>query len=213
MFNTRGESVQVMTSPMLRCLMTCRHVAAGLGCTNILVEPTLYESTGCYEHQEDGSTRGNRGLTSQEIQDQFAGFVCPPSMENGWYDLEGMESFEHFKIRAAAVGKWIWSLHDLGEEVRGYKNLVIVCHGNLMSAVLSELTKSSSLTVHKNTAYCQVQLLSYKLPTSSPEDTTNNFQNIAVLLCSNRADHLAPHLMIGDEVENDHWIQEYVQYM
>lgn len=195
--------VAIYCSPMRRCLLTCAGVSKGLNLP-VTIVPNLYESTGCFKHLEDGSSVGISGSTSEQIEAEFPQYRCMPGMENGWYKLDRMETFEEFRDRGKLLVDWIWSLHDQELESQGAEDVVVVCHGNVMSAVMSGLMKGNSLIVHNNSAFSHLQLM-----------TMENGEHVCVLKSMNNVCHLPQNsnLLCGNRVFGDYWIQEYLQYM
>lgn len=133
-------------------------------------------------------------------------------MENGWYHSTTRETHSEFLNRTAEVIEWLWSIHSQSDEERGFKTgVILVIHGNLLNLLITSLLTgnhpSSSrrgLVTHCNTGVSHLQLWSWR---RQPE---------RYRLCSvqflNRVDHLMTesHLIAGDAVFNDHWIQEFM---
>jgi transcriptional regulator of NAD metabolism len=131
-------------------------------------------------------------------------------MESGWFKLARSENCEEFNHRSDEIVSW---LHDLQKvsvkdrvigETKGVDTVILVIHGNLMSAIINRLMRSNQIIVHKNTAYSHVQLV-----------TAPAGKHVTALKFLNRADHLsAPgdvHLQTGDDIIRDSWLHEFLQ--
>ena len=132
---------KVFTSPMQRCLLTAQAVGTSLRASMdepVVVGPDLFEEGGCYHHQEDGTPMGLPGASWQDIGARFPEFACPPASPRGWYDRAHIETADEFHARAFDIVDWIWRMQQ--DMLRsGHAVLVLVMHGNIMSAIISTL--------------------------------------------------------------------------
>lgn len=199
----QSDEWELYSSPMKRCLLTSQQVSIGLGNKPVIVKPNLFESDGCYHTNDDGSTKGLPGMSKIEVENKFPNFTCLEGMENGWYKLPAKETKDQFLTRSKQVAQELWSLHHARQEKNdsGSGGLIIVAHGNLISSILCELLQSHSLYACCNTGLTQLQLWSSKV----------DHKRLVTVGFFNRVDHLTtqPHLIGGNELFDDHWIQEY----
>lgn len=154
---------KVFSSPMRRCLQTAQAIGISLqSCMDgpITVHPSLFEEGGCYHRQADGTPVGLPGSTWCDISAQFPDFDCLQATPRGWYDRPHMETSAEFDARAHEMVGWIWSMQqDLKRS--GHGALVLVTHGNIMSAIMSILfsgTPSKALYKHSNTGHSHIEL-------------------------------------------------------
>lgn len=196
----QGTAFRILSSPMKRCLLTAQQVAIGLGGLLVTVHPQLFESDGCYQPQPDGTTVGLPGMTAAEVETSFPSFKCLPGMEAGWYHLPRKESAEEFMVRAKGLADHLWALHDKEEGP-----IVLVAHGNVMRELISRMLGTSGMVTHCNTGVSHLQLWS----------SEQEGRRLATLQYANRVDHLLsqPEIISGNEVFDDHWIQEYVLHV
>ena len=196
---------RVLASPMQRCLLTAQAVGQSLQSRMIgpiSIHPGLFEEGGCYHTLPDGTLVGLPGASWSDIQQQFPDFLCPQGPTGGWYDRPHIESQLEFDARALAMVEWIWSMQQ--DAVRsGCQALVLVTHGNFMSAVLSTLFSGQphqTLYKHCNTGHTHIELF-------STED-----RNVAVCQSVNKVTHLLTQrrLIGGDHSVDDRWIQQFM---
>jgi broad specificity phosphatase PhoE len=196
-----SQKYHILSSPMKRCLLTAQQVSIGLGNLPVTVNPRFFESDGCYCTNHDGTTRGLPGMNAAQVESLFPHFKCLNGMENGWYHLPHKETSEQFSHRTYEIVDYLWHLHDEHHEDAG--PVVVVCHGNVIREVISRLINTSALITHCNTGITHIQLWS------------NNEKHVrlASVQYVNRVDHLLSHpdLILGNDVWDDHWIQEYPQ--
>lgn len=202
-FAVAPTDLKVMTSPMRRCLLTSKAIADALR-VPVEVHGNMYESTGCYKTLVDGSTVGIPGSTATEIETAFPGYKCMPGMESGWYKGTCKETDAEFDARAMDIVNHLWSLLCKGSS-RGFKGVVIVVHGNVISAIINGLLTNQSrsgLFIHHNTGFSRLQLV---------YDRTSN-RRLAAVQTVNSVVHLEsdPALKSGSHMIDDHWIQEFV---
>lgn len=217
---------RVVCSPMLRCLLSTRAVQEGIhdalslyrsGETSVQgfpinVVPLLHESDGCYETLPDGDTKGMCGLSAAEVTRDFSDFHCPKEMECGWYQKDKKETPQEFLRRMEEVEDWLWREHmectSCSNDEVG--SLVVVTHGNLISALLNRLVSGcrgsacgSALFMSNNTGVTHVQLW------TSP----NGDRRLPILQSTNRTDHLRtqPELLTGNRPFDDSWVQEFLR--
>lgn len=195
---------KVFSSPMQRCLLTARAVSTSLQSSMdepVVVRPDLFEEGGCYQHQEGGLPVGLPGATWQEISTQFPDFVCTQDSPRGWYDRAYIETADEFRNRAFDLVSWIWGMQQ--DMLRsGHGALVLVMHGNIMSAIMSTLFCSAphrALYKHCNTGHTQIELFSH------------GGRNMAVCQSVNKVTHLLHEkdLIGGDHAVDDRWIQQF----
>jgi broad specificity phosphatase PhoE len=189
---TAFDTWEIISSPMHRCLDTARSVSEGLK-KSVFVHPHLYETGGCYETR-DGVTVTAPSRSSTEIEATYENFSCGPGMENGWYARSEVENFEEFQARCRSIVEWIWEAHE------NQRNLIVVGHGNLLSAVVSGLQGGNSLILHHNTGFSHVQLY-----------TAKGNQRVCAVKAINQSPHLNHQLKTGADAVDDHWIQEFIQ--
>ena len=205
-FLTTGQFPKclVYTSPMQRCLLTARSVGRSLRTSMdapVTVNRQLFEEGGCYHHLADGTTAGLPGATWADIGKAFPEFTVPDHAGAGWYDRSQIESTVEFDARARDVSRWIWSMQRQ-MLVSGHGALVLVMHGNIMSAVISTLFSGAPHTAlykHCNTAHTHIELFS------------RGGRNLAVCQSLNKVTHLLhhKHLIGGDHALDDRWIQQF----
>ena len=189
-FPSGAQSWKVFTSPMLRALQTTQAAFIDM---NVRVLPFMYESGGFY-----GGQYGSKGSSNAEaVEAAFPGFSCEEGMEHGWYNLDHEESPSEFLQRAQLVSEWILARRE---------NVIIVSHGNLMSAVINRLCTNGNspagcLNVHCNTGWTHLEMHHQK-----------NTKLLPVVVGVNRFDHLLhhPHLQTGARPDEDHWIPEFL---
>jgi len=200
-----SESWQIYSSPMLRALLTTREMVAPAKALNpsltVRVRHDLYESGGCHDQHS-----ALPGSTKSDIESAFPGFVCESGMEEGWYaGNAGQETSQQFIDRMDRIAEWLIALR---------RNVILVCHGNLISGLINRLILSSMgnkrhtgvgcLFTHNNTGYSHLQLI----PQTLPEEA------ITAVMAVNRTDHLLvpddAHLIAGSHPFDDHWVQEYL---
>ncbi len=195
---------KVFSSPMQRCLLTARAVSTSLRSSMdqpVVVRPDLFEEGGCYHHQEDGKPVGLAGAAWQDISAQFPDFVCPQATRRGWYDRANIETADEFHARAFDIAGWIWSMQqDLLRS--GHGALVLVMHGNIMSAIMSTLFSGAphrALYKHCNTGHTHIELFSH------------GGKNMTVCQSVNKVTHLLNEreLIAGDHAVDDRWIQQF----
>ncbi len=195
---------RVFSSPMQRCLLTARAVASSLQSSMdapVTVHPGLFEEGGCYRNQADGTPLGLPGATWLDISERFADFACPHATPRGWYDRPHIETSAEFDARAIEIVGWIWSMQqDLLRS--GHGALVLVTHGNIMSAIISTLFSGAPHTAlykHCNTGHTHVELFS------------RGHRNLAVCQSVNKVTHLLKErqLIGGDHAVDDRWIQQF----
>lgn len=195
---------RMFSSPMQRCLLTARAVSSSLRSSMdepVAVHPGLFEEGGCYRHRADGTTVGLPGATWREISAQFPEFVCSETTSRGWYDRPHIETQAEFDARAAEFVGWIWSMQqDLLRT--GHGAMVLVTHGNFMSAVISTLLSGAphkALYKHCNTGHTHIELFS-----------AGN-RHMAVCQSVNKVTHLLNEksLIGGDHSVDDRWIQQF----
>ena len=101
-------------------------------------------------------------MTKAETEAAFPNCVCAEGMENGWFLLPHKETCLHFRARTKGIVDFLWEYasgeeggngpedghHAHSEEQRG---LVIVAHGNVLNALISQLTGGNGLVTHNNT--------------------------------------------------------------
>ena len=163
----------IISSPMLRCLLTSQAIAQGLGNRTVYVHPELYESGGCHGLKLNPTGKNEilalPGSTKEEIESQFPNHKCLPGMEQGWYHGKlKEENQKEFQLRSKRLVQWLWTLHNtLPEnrsaflnrpEVGSFKNIIIVNHGNLLNGIITGLQTGSGLVTHNNTGYSHIQL-------------------------------------------------------
>lgn len=196
------DDVLLFSSPMKRCILTAREVGKGLN-VSVVVHPKLHESGGCYFHSPEGEIVPMRGMTSNEIEESFPGFKCMDGMEDGWYQSSSIESSGEFNNRVEKLVEWIWSIHESGlvdgQDLRRSKCVVMVGHGNLISALMSRLMKGKGLFTHQNTACSHLQLF-----TMGPKRVT------ALKATNILSPTLEESMRTGAHVVDDHWIQEHM---
>ncbi|MBM3601899.1 MAG: histidine phosphatase family protein [Alphaproteobacteria bacterium] len=195
---------KVFSSPMRRCLQTAQAIGISLqSCMDgpITVHPSLFEEGGCYHRQADGTPVGLPGSTWCDISAQFPDFDCLQATPRGWYDRPHMETSAEFDARAHEMVGWIWSMQqDLKRS--GHGALVLVTHGNIMSAIMSILfsgTPSKALYKHSNTGHSHIELFSL------------GNRNMVVCQSINKVTHLLNdrQLIGGDHTVDDRWIQQF----
>jgi len=205
----------VYSSPMDRCLKTSEQIARSLPDIRVNVRGDLYESGGCFENQvpevEGASctTIGKPGRTAVQVEAEYgASFSCVPGlMENGWYyGHDAEETNEEFKARSLRVVEWLFAMHADSVANASRRGIVLVIHGNLISAIINGLiSKNSSvhqaLFVHNNTGYTHLQLL------------VEGSHSVVSMQALNRVHHLLQQgesgLLSGNHARDDHWIQEF----
>lgn len=201
---TNADEWKIFSSPMRRCLLTCKAVSEAYDNKSVTVAPFLFESDGCFTSLPDGSTAGLPGMTSSEILEMFPYFNCMEGMEKGWYMLPKRETTEEFLERSEKIAQWLWELHSQTTEQRGFKTgIILAVHGNLIRSIISALVKTSFLVTHDNTGFTHIQLWS---------DSTGK-HNVPSIQFVNRVDHLlhsSPNLISGSAVFTDHWMQEFI---
>ena len=205
-FLTTGQfpKCRVYASPMQRCLLTARAVARSLRSwldAPVVVGPRLFEEGGCYRHRADGTPFGVAGATWDAIAQRFPDFATPENPGVGWYNRPHIETAAEFEARAREVAAWIWAMqqHMLAS---GHGALVLVMHGNIMSAILSTLFSGAphaALYKHCNTGHTHIELFS------------DRGRNLAVCQSVNKVTHLLghKHLIGGDHAVDDRWIQQF----
>lgn len=202
----KKSSWEVFTSPMKRCLITTENLCRDMpDISSLLVNPSLYESCGCFDMINKDETIGVKGYTANEVESLFPGFKCMPGMEDGWFKHPVMETYEEFTVRAKAVHQWIWTLHDDDRDIDSERNIIIVAHGNLLSVLFNLLLGSQrALFSMSNTGITYFQL-----------NTLDSGHKVAAMRFHNRVDHLYsyPSLIAGGDLLDDHWIQEYIHYV
>ena len=195
---------KVFSSPMQRCLLTARAVSTSLRSSmdeSVVVRPDLFEEGGCYRHHEDGTPVGLPGAAWQDISTQFPDFVCPQATPRGWYGRAHIETADEFRARAFDLVGWIWSMQqDLLRS--GHGALVLVMHGNIMSALMSTLfcgAPHRTLYKHCNTGHTHIELFSH------------GDKNMTVCQSVNKVTHLLHErdLIGGDHAVDDRWIQQF----
>ncbi len=195
---------KVFTSPMQRCLLTAQAVGTSLRASMdepVVVGPDLFEEGGCYHHQEDGTPMGLPGASWQDIGARFPEFACPPASPRGWYDRAHIETADEFHARAFDIVDWIWRMQQ--DMLRsGHAVLVLVMHGNIMSAIMSTLFSGAphrTLYKHCNTGHTHIELFSH------------GGKNLTVCQSVNKVTHLlhARELIGGDHAVDDRWIQQF----
>jgi broad specificity phosphatase PhoE len=224
---------KIISSPMKRCLLTSQQVARGFGeGTKVSVHPRFFESDGCYRKAEDGSSVGLPGMTAEEVESHFPNYHCLPGMESGWFHLPKKETAREFKDRAKELVEYLWQTHyhrvenhktqysnghEVKEETKGTngsqnvhksslndhnEGFIIVAHGNLLRAVVSNLLGTYSMITSDNTGVSHLQLW-------SSLEGNHAFASVQFL---NNVEHLLsePNLISGNEIFDDHWIQEYL---
>ena len=195
---------KVFSSPMQRCLLTARAVGASLRSSMdepVVVRADLFEEGGCYQHQDDGTPIGLPGTAWQDICAQFPDFVCPQATRRGWYDRAHIETADEFHARAFDIVGWIWAMQQ--DMLRsGHGALVLVMHGNIMSAIMSALFSGAAhraLYKHCNTGHTHIELVSH------------GNKNLTVCQSVNKVTHLLHErdLIGGDHSVDDRWIQQF----
>ena len=195
---------KVFSSPMQRCLLTAQAVGTSLRSSMdepVAVRPDLFEEGGCYHYQEDGTPVGLPGVAWQDIRAQFPDFICPQATPRGWYDRAHIETANEFHARAFDIVGWIWSMQQ--ELLRsGHGALVLVMHGNIMSAIMSTLFSGAphrALYKHCNTGHTHIELFSH------------GGKNMTVCQSVNKVTHLLHQrdLIGGDHAVDDRWIQQF----
>jgi len=195
---------KIYSSPMKRCVLTAEQVSEGFGKKPVLVRPNLFESDGCYKPNGDGTTSGLPGMTAKDIETMIPHFKCEAGMENGWYKLPRKETRAEFYERCDKVVEMLWEEHftALRTGNQPTHNIILVAHGNLIGETISKLLNTKAMITNCNTGICHVQLWS---------DVVTGQQRVSSLQFTNRIEHLIPHpqLIAGNEIFEDHWIQEY----
>lgn len=193
---------KIYSSPMKRCILTAEQVSEGFGKKPVLVRPNFFESDGCYETKPDGTTVGLPGMKAIQIEDMIPHFKCEAGMENGWYKLTHKETVAQFLERSHHVTDLLWQEHLAASREQKENNVIIVCHGNVIRALISNLIGTNALITNCNTGMSHVQLWS----------DLSGTQRLSSLQFTNRIEHLLekPELIAGNEIFEDHWIQEYI---
>ena len=195
---------QVFSSPMQRCLLTAQAVGRSLRSrmtAPVTVHPNLFEEGGCYTSLPDGVAIGLPGATWIDIGQRFPEFVCPEISPRGWYDRSQKEKSADYDARALEVARWIWFMQQ--DMLRsGHGALVLVTHGNIMSAIISTLftgNPHAALFIHSNTGHTHIELFS------------KGDRNMAVCQSANKVTHLLGEtsLIGGDHAVDDRWIQQF----
>ena len=187
--------------------------------------PNLYESCGLYRRdpvtQEDVVFCGRN---SSDVQQEFPSYSCV-SMDEGWYHSDHKETHREFYQRAARLRDWLWMQHDLERNERrvgtvgGFDNIILVVHGNLISALLSKLLSGNACLVPSdNTGISHVQLVTALRASRAPEHASFRNSNsadpketrFAVLKTVSGTAHLEEPLVGGSDIIADHWVQEFV---
>ena len=84
--------------------------------------------------------KGVRGSTKSDIESEFSYFKCNEYVSpHGWYQKELKETNNEFEIRVIGIVEWLWEL----SKSNTLEGVVIVAHGNLLSAVLNGLLSGS----------------------------------------------------------------------
>jgi len=197
------KNTQLFSSPMYRCLLTTNFLSNCNSDIKVTVNPLLYETGGCYDHTSTNETIGLKGLTTNEVIERFPSFTCMDGMENGWYKHSTVESSIDYHKRVDILVDWIYSLHNNNSTNQSF---ILVFHGNLLSSLLNRLMQSKSLIVHNNTGFSHVQIMSIEM--------NNRIERVSAVKSLNRVNHLIHDstLFTGDDVIDDHWIQEYIDY-
>lgn len=126
-------------SAMHRALQTARPVAEALGITpEIWLE--IHEAGGIFlRDPETQVVTGYGGLTRQQIESQFPGYVLPETItERGWWRPEmGEETRAHLAYRAIQVAQ------ALRDQVDSDRHVALISHGafldRLIKALLNQL--------------------------------------------------------------------------
>ncbi len=195
---------RVYTSPMQRCLLTARAVARSLQSSMdapVTVGPRLFEEGGCYHHRANGTPEGVPGATWDDIAKRFPEFTTPDSAGVGWYNRPHIETAAEFETRSHEIANWIWAMQQQ-MLASGHGALVLVMHGNIMSAIISTLFSGAPHTAlykHCNTGHTHIELFS------------SAGRNMAVCQSLNKVTHLLHHkqLIGGDHAVDDRWIQQF----
>lgn len=198
-----SDEWHLYSSPLKRCLLTAQYISAGFGSKETTVVPFMFESDGCYDSLPNGDTIGRPGLSASEVTQLFPNFSCMEGMENGWYKLPKKETVKQFRERTLCIGDWLWSLHEMSPQERGFATgAVLSVHGNLIAGIISALVKTPVLAAHCNTGVTHIELWS---------DATGQHK-IPVIKFMNCVKHLQskPSLIAGGEAMGDHYIQDFI---
>jgi broad specificity phosphatase PhoE len=211
-FKSSDTHFQIYSSPMLRCLKTAESVATSLDniqCKSVRVEisPLIFEEGGCYTTVEDEFGNKNKialkGSTSIELRGKFPSFYFPDGLEDGWYHNQFPEASPDYELRVHQIIEWIWAKY--AELINSEENhvIVLVTHGNLISALLSGLlTKNirGSFFCSSNTGISHLQLYSYLS------------SDVVISQGINKVTHLLGDISLikGSHAIDDHWLQELI---
>jgi broad specificity phosphatase PhoE len=204
-----------LSSPMKRCLLTADAINNGLG-VPVTVDPQLYETGGAFD--ENGMAL--RGICEAEVLATYPGYTCLNGMQNGFFSEHKVkESDPDFDERAYLLSERLWQyftdsveLQKRGE-TKFLKGVVVVAHGNLLSAIINCLLTQSrtprmGLFLHENSGYSHVEL--------HYEDVRRR-RTVAMKQLNDHAHLMADHdsfantnpMRCGNHTTNDHWIQEF----
>jgi broad specificity phosphatase PhoE len=100
------------SSPMQRAILTAQQVSMAYSGKEVHVHPNFFESDGCYEPKEDGTTVGIRGMSKTTVESKYPNFYCMEGMESGWFHLSHKETRKQFYERTEAMMQFFWDEHN-----------------------------------------------------------------------------------------------------
>jgi len=186
---------KIYVSPMTRALSTAKPIAESLRMSPT-VWTDMYEVGGCFGG-EKGSFYGVGGLSRNEMQRLYPGYILPPEeiTQHGWYPKKlRMETGSHAVLRAAAIST---RLRDMAMRLEDddSKTIALVAHHDTIDLILRDLmglkipvevAPPGKVFKHYNAAFTCLDLINYKDDASLPTPC---------LLFQNRADHMPSKLV------------------
>lgn len=205
-----------LSSPMKRCLLTADAVHNDVGIP-VTVDPTLYETGGAY----DANGAALPGVSEADIVRDYPGYSCKPGMENGFFaNRSHKETDPEFDERAFGIANMIWSACCDSVQARksgatdSLEGMVIVAHGNLLSAVINCLltqskTPRTGLFVHENSGFSHIEL-HYDAMRGRKAIAMKQLNEYSHLAAQTDSETQENPMRCGNHTTDDHWIQEFL---
>ncbi len=152
------EIDQLYTSAMVRSLLTTAPLSDALGLAPV-VWTDLHEKGGLFR-QQNGESRGFKGLSRAAILEQFPAYQLPDEVtDQGWYDVElGREPETHSYYRAIKVAR------ELRKRSHSRAGIALVSHAGFLDVLLKAFfgqLPARPFTMHyyhDNTAITRINL-------------------------------------------------------